>query len=188
MAPEPDVHYQINHRDEIIFVDDAWDRFAATNEGTKLGSKDILGRPLWDFITDATTRQLYKQILARVRQGSVAGFTLRCDGPSRKRLLEMTIRAQGPGSVEFATHTLQVEDRPPVLLLVGGRKRSDDMVKVCSWCNRVKVARGEWAEIEVALETLKTFESSAMPQVTHGMCDTCLAAMTKTVGGMTAGA
>jgi len=181
MSYEAGVRYQINDRDEITFVDKAWVRFAQANDGAELVGHGVLGRVLWEFIDDGVTRQLYQQIVGRVRQGHQAVFKLRCDSPSCKRHLEMTIHATGADIIEFATQTLQLEDRPPMAFLGRGTPRSTELLRACSWCNRIDVGSDAWTEVEVAVERLKLFELGRMPKITHGICATCFATMTTTL-------
>lgn len=188
MSQDAGVRYRINGRDEIAFVDEAWDRFASTNDGAEIAASEVLGRSLWDFISDGATRQLYQQIVARVRRGGQAQFKLRCDSPSCRRHLEMTIRAVGADEVEFATRSLQAAERPPISLFARGTPRSSAVLRVCAWCNRVDVDTDTWAEVEVAVERLKLFEAGQVPQLTHGVCAACFATMTSVANDLNTGA
>ncbi len=183
MSKESDVRYVINANDEITFVGDSWNQFSAANDGDGLTGEQILGRSLWDFIADESTRQLYQQIVTRVRQGNLTQFTLRCDGPSCRRLLEMRISARPEGAVEFETRTLWSQDRTPVPLLALNTKRSTELLRICAWCNRINVGFGSdlWVEVEEATERLHLFERDRIPELTHGICDDCMTAMTKTL-------
>jgi len=181
MSDDSGVRYRINERDEITFVDGAWDRFAEANDGAELVGSEVLGRVLWDFISDPVTRQLYQQIVARIRQGHQMQFNLRCDSPACKRHLEMMIHATGTDIIEFTTQSLEVEDRPPMALLARGTPRSSELVRMCAWCNRIDLGSDAWAEVEVAVERLKLFEVERMPQLTHGICAACFATMTSTL-------
>lgn len=180
MSHDAGVRYRINDRDEIICVDEAWDRFAEENDGAEILASGILGRSLWDFISDGMTRQIYQQIVARVRQGRQTRFKLRCDGPSCRRHLEMTIEKTGADIIEFSTRNLQVEDRPPMALLARGTPRSTELLRACAWCNRIDVGSNVWTEVEVAVEQLRLFEIARMPQLTHGMFAAGFATMTNT--------
>jgi hypothetical protein len=186
MNHEACVRYRINDRDEITFVNEAWDRFAEANDGGELAGDRVRGRILWNFISDKLTRQLYQQIVARVRQGHVAKFTLRCDSPSCRRHLEMTIRASGTDAIEFTTRSLRLEDRVPADLLTRATPRSADLLLSCAWCNRVNVGPDAWAEVEIAAERLKLFEFRRMPQLTHGICADCFGRMTDTLDNLKA--
>ena len=64
------ISYQLNELDEIVSVSKGWTRFALANDAPDLVPEKVLNRPLWDFITDLTTEQLYRQILKRVRSVS----------------------------------------------------------------------------------------------------------------------
>lgn len=183
MSNEPVIEYVINAKDEIAFVGQSWDPFAVANDGTSLASDSVLGRSLWDFITDAPTRHLYQQIITRVREGKPTRFTLRCDGPSCRRLLEMAISARPEGAVEFQTRVLRVEYREPVALLALSTARSAEVLKLCAWCNRINAGSDVnlWLEVEEATERLRLFERDHMPQLTHGICEVCLDVMMRTL-------
>lgn len=177
MSHEAGVRYQINDQDEIVFVDAAWDQFAVSNDGEELVADGILGRVLWDFISDEVTRQLYQQIVARVRHGNRIIFKLRCDSPSYRRHLEVRVQVTPAGNVEFATRTLKIEERSPIALLSKRIPRSSDLIRTCSWCNRIHVDSGEWMEVEDAVQQLGIFDAANMPQLTHGMCEDCYASI-----------
>jgi hypothetical protein len=178
MINQAAIRYQINDRDEITYVDRSWDSFAEANDGADIVGIHVLGRSLWTFISDRATRQLYQQIVARVRQGHPMRFTLRCDSPSCKRHLEMTIQATGGDSIEFATQVLKMEHRPALALLARGTLRSNQFLRACAWCNRIEVGSGGWTEVEDAVKRLNLFEVGRLPQLTHGMCTDCHAKMT----------
>jgi hypothetical protein len=173
------VRYAIDAADRICFVDDAWGSFATANDGAELTRSAVIGQSLWDCISDPATRALYKQLVARVRQGQIAEFTLRCDGPSCRRLLEMTITAAADGVVEFETRTVHAEQRAPQALLQRDTQRSSELLRACAWCNRVDVGTevSEWVEVEDAIERLRLFERGLAPQLTHGICETCFEGM-----------
>jgi hypothetical protein len=185
-ANNPRIRYAIDAADKICFVDDAWGVFAVANDGAELTRSAILGRSLWDCISDHTTRTLYRRVVARVRQGQIAELSLRCDGPSCRRLMEMTIRPAADGGVEFETRTLSAEDRATVPLMSRTAPRSSEMLRMCAWCNQVNIgtAVDQWVEVEAAMEHLRVFEHDAPPQLTHGICEPCLAHMMATIEQM----
>ena len=186
MSNELLVRYAIDVEDKISFFDEGWCRFAEANDGAELTRPAILGQSLWDSITDPTTRQIYQQIVSRVRLGKLARFTLRCDGPAFRRRLEMTISAASDGAVEFETRALHVEDREPVALLSRRTTRSTDLLRTCSWCNRIDVGFGsnDWVEVEDAMKHLRLFELEQLPHLTHGICEDCYASMTSAAEDM----
>jgi len=105
------ISYRIDAQDHIVFVNDEWSNFALANNGAHLVKESVLHTSLWRFITDLTTEYLYRQILRRVRTGIEMRFTLRCDAPETKRLLEMLITPMAGGEVRFTTVPVWVEGR-----------------------------------------------------------------------------
>lgn len=91
MSETPDIIYRVNARDEIDFVCDEWDDFAVANGGESVLSAQVLGRPIWDFITDLSTQEIYRALIRKARSGRSLQFTFRCDAPWRRRFLEMTV-------------------------------------------------------------------------------------------------
>lgn len=174
-----DVHYRIDGNDHVIFVDDGWSEVATREAAPELASPRVLGRSLWSFLTDATTIQLYRQIISRVRDGRTALFSVRCDGPAVRRVVELSIEPtpHNIGHVDFRTRTVMNVQRAWVPLLARDVARSDDMVRSCSWCNRIEVRRGDWVDVEVATHRLQLFDRELLPKLTHGMCTACELAM-----------
>lgn len=173
-----DVIYSLDKADRIIEVNDAWTWFAEANDGPELIPPAILGRSVWDFISDPTTVQIYRLLFQRVRAGAgPVTFPLRCDSPSARRFLEMTIADSAGKALEIVVRTLQVEPRPVVTLLNRYAVRSDVVIRMCAWCMRLPDIEGAWLEVEDALPRLGLFGSSFVPLISHGMCDGCRAAV-----------
>ena len=173
---DDDVVYRVDDRDVIVFVNDAWDRFAQANGGEGVISSRILQRSLWDFIADATTQEIYRQILQRARSGHAIHFTFRCDAPQYRRLLRMDVHRGEDDTVEFRTHTLAEEPRQPIFLESAHPGYDGELLRVCGWCKKVFV-EGSWEEIEVAIERLQIFERPRPPLMSHGICDACYQSM-----------
>lgn len=180
MTGSNDIIYRLNKQDEIFFVNEAWDRFAGANAGEGLASSRVFHRPLWDFITDVTTCELYRQILKQVRAGRPICFTFRCDSPTCRRQMAMEIHNGKDGTVEFRTHTLSDEEREAVPSMAANAVRSDEMLRVCGWCKKVAVS-SSWEEVEVAVERLQLFERKIFPSLTHGICEACYQSLIRTL-------
>ena len=181
MNGDTHILYRLNHWDEIIFVNEEWVRFALANDGPDLVRERVLHRPLWNFISDLTTQQLYRDILDKVRAGHPVRFVFRCDSPERRRLCEMTITAQAGDVVQFETQPLWTQERSPQSLLARDAPRTVDLLRICGWCLRVEVGGGTWQDIEEAVNSLQLFERVEYPRLTHEMCDECYMAVTESV-------
>lgn len=175
------MRYRINVRDEIVFVDEAWEALASALPAADVRPGAVTGRVLWEFIGDGVTRALYEQLLARVRAGRTAQFNLRCDSATYRRLVRMTVAPDTDGCVDFRTETLEVREREPIPLLSPDVPRSDAFVRACGWCNRIDVGTDDWIEVEDAVVRLRLFEQEAVPHLSHGVCESCHATLMQTM-------
>ena len=170
--------YRIDRDHTIVSVTDDWDEFAIENGAPELAGGKILGRSLWDFITDPTTRLIYRQLIYQAFDGHSTKFDIRCDGPDTRRCAQMSIFPPDDGNVEFEMLTIKLQKRSPQELLRAGNCSPRGLITSCSWCNRIKTARDEWHEIEDAVIKLHFFELECMPSLTHGICPDCSDRMT----------
>lgn len=167
--------YQIDGNDKIVFIDEAWLLFARQNDAPILTREYVVGQELWKFIGDATTVEIYKRLLNRVRsaQSSVT-VPFRCDSSTRCRYMEMEMVSLGNGVVQFNSRILTLEERAEVELLDNRIDRSAEVVNMCSWCKKIKTAPGRWVEVEEATRELNLFRAIFPPMISHGICPECL--------------
>ncbi|MEJ5300469.1 MAG: hypothetical protein WHS38_05710 [Thermodesulforhabdaceae bacterium] len=166
--------YRVDNSDRLIFVNEEWFRFAEDNDASHLASPFIIGKSLWDLITDQEVRAIYSAILSRVRQtGKPISFNFRCDAPSCRRYMLMTILPVGKGIVEFQSRILKIEYRKPVRLLLKNVSREETFIVVCSWCKRVKAKEDLWLEVEEAINMLDLMTKPKLPKISHGICLDC---------------
>ena len=171
--PDERLTYLIDRRDVITAVSEGWAPFARANGAPRL--EDVLGRSLWDYVVDDTTRQMYRDLSARVRDGHQVAFPYRCDAPSLRRFMRMTMRQAPDRGVVFDSVVERTEARPRAPLVSGPPPGSSGViVRVCSWCRRVHV-RETWQEVEAAVEALGLFAGGPEPALSHGMCEDCYA-------------
>jgi len=167
--------YRIDDSDRIIDVSGYWLQFAAENLAAESCQPDrVLGRLIWEFIDGSETRHLYEIILKRVRQAHMpVTLPFRCDSPDMRRYLELTIVPIGNDAIEFYSRVLREEPRESVDLLKPDAQRSDEYIKMCSNCKKIERGENRWVEVETGIAELQLFESSNLPQITHGLCDDC---------------
>lgn len=169
-----DLLYELNARDEISAVNEEWLRFALANGGEPLGSAQILGRLLWDFIGDVETQHIYRLLHRRVRAGGApVHLCFRCDAPDRRRLLDLEISAGPERGLIYRVRTIREQERQPMAILEPSPPRSEDFVTICAWCERVAVPTHGWLEIEAAITVLPVLAEPRPPQLTHGVCEAC---------------
>lgn len=168
--------YSVDAEDTIRAVNANWDRFASENDAEHLIASAVIGSPLLDHITDHTTREVYRAILRRVRDGAAARFRLRCDAPTRRRLLEIEITREPDGHIEFRSREVAGAERGPRRLLDASAWRNDEFIRVCSWCNRIEID-GAWYELDDGVARARLFEQALLPRISHTCCEPCEATL-----------
>jgi hypothetical protein len=171
------VVYRLNRKDEIEFVSRSWDEFASENSGHHLFADAVIGSSIWNFISDRSTKQIYRDVFSRVRAGKEVKFWIRCDSPEKKRLLEMQLAPANDEVVAFEVITISEQIRQRQPLLDPRIPRSGEVLRTCGWCRRVD-ADGHWLEIEEAVPKMELFRSDVLPDITHGICSDCDRRMT----------
>jgi hypothetical protein len=175
--PRTIVH-RVDGDDVLRYVDDAWVEFALENDAPKLTRERVLGRSLYDFIQGSDVRHVTALLLGRVRSHqTTVNVPVRCDSPTMRRFIDLALVPMHAVTVEFRSRIEREETRDAVELLDETIDRSEEFVRICSWCKRVLVEDRGWQEIEVAVEALDLFDATPLPQLTHGICETCLASL-----------
>ena len=168
------VEYRIDYQGLLVYVSDSWTQFAIDNGSPDLVAERVLGRPLRSFVSDSETRNLYQMILERVQATDApVVVTLRCDSPSLRRFLQLTISPLPHQEIHFLIHTLRTEPRESISLLNSSTNRSNELLTICSWCKRVLLSQDRWVEVEEAVTRLELFYLDALPRLTHGICPAC---------------
>ena len=137
--------YVLDHQDRIISVSGAWDKFADENNGTNLSSKDVCGRPLWDFVTGDATRMWLEAIFQYARLlGTSVVRPYRCDSPDLKRFMRMRIDFEQGGILTVEHEIMATEPRSAPVLIQYGANTLRKTRQRCSICGRVN--SGGWQE------------------------------------------
>lgn len=167
--------YLIDDKDRIVQVSDTWLEFAQENEAAESCHPDtIRNRSLWDFIDGIETRHLYEIVLEKIRRTRRSvRLPFRCDAPDKRRYLELLITAAEIDTIEFSSTLLREELRDTVTLLKADIPRSEELLKICSMCKKVEVAKNCWLDTEDAIASLRLFDKSILPKISHGLCREC---------------
>jgi hypothetical protein len=182
MGATSPVVYRIDSSDCISEVNANWDEFAEANGAHGLDAHEVVGRPLWGFLADATTKQLYRDMVQRVRAGRAIRFRFRCDASGRRRLLAMKMTPGDGGCVWFTVTSVREDDRVAVAVLDLPANQGDRLVPICGWCKRVRLSATRWVEIEEAVEALGLFHGDVR-RLSHAMCPECHDAMMALIEG-----
>ena len=167
--------YRIDAGDRIVSVGENWQAFADENNAQDACfAPRVIGSSIWDHIQDPETHHIYKVLVEKVRQtGAPITMPLRCDAPDLIRELEITLIPESDGDVTFLSKTIRVEPRASAPLLAGCQPRSEDFVRICSFCKKIDLDGDQWVEIEAADIKKEYFNDTPLPQLTHGVCPIC---------------
>jgi hypothetical protein len=175
--------YHVDDRNRITQVSPNWDAFALANDAPEVCANKILNCPLMDFLAGFETQHLYDIMLNKVRSTqNPLTVPFRCDAPTLRRFMELTMRPGKDGGIEFQTIILHEEPRTPTILLDRASRRGGGPVSMCAWCKKVHV-EGEWLEVEDAVAKLHLFQEPVVPELTHGICGSCRAQVESQVVG-----
>jgi hypothetical protein len=168
-------YYHVDGQNRITQVSPNWDAFALANDAPEVCAGKILNRHLMDYLDGFETKHLYDIMLGKVRKSQhPITVPFRCDAPALRRFMELTMRPWKGEGVEFQTLVLREEARTPTILLDRASRRGGGAVSMCAWCKRVNVG-SEWLEVEDAVAKLQLFQEPVVPELTHGICNSCRA-------------
>ena len=177
------VLYRIDESDHLIAIGGEWNSFATANDAPELAEGGLLGHSLWSFVSGIETRHLYELALKRVRTRQIAmTFPYRCDSPDRRRYCELDLRPGVRNEIEFESRILREVSRSKVELLDRRAPRSDELIRMCAWCSRVRRPDTLWVDVEEALRSMELLNGDEVPKVTHGICPDCQSAVFEELG------
>lgn len=164
------VIYRIDAEDRITEVSDEWERFAEENGGNP-DPGAVLGRNLWDFITDEGNRSIYRCMVNAVRQHAVPlQIPFRCDSPTVERHMTMTIAPGSLSEVVFISALQYAFDRPAQR--VGGSRRDSETLVECEICHRLWSGRG-WQDCWEVIRQGDIEIDERPIKVLHTRCPAC---------------
>lgn len=168
------VRYRIDGTDTICSVNEAFFSFGQSN-GRAIKADQVLNHSLFDFIDGEPTRYLTKTLFARVREsGRPVQIAFRCDSPECRRFMNMHIETAAKGELLFENQLVKIEPRQPISMFARYSQHvSDQLLTMCSWCNRVLSPDQRWFEVDVAISDSEWFLNPATVTISHGICPDC---------------
>jgi hypothetical protein len=166
--------YKLDEEDLIKDVSEGWDAFALRNNGKEACKEHVVGRPIYGCIAGGEVESFYQQVFSKTRSaGNAVSIPFRCDSPSDKRFLNLTVAAEANGDLKCTSKTLAVVPRaePIELQLVTGQG-SASALYMCGLCKGVHLRANLWRELEVvaACEDINTFSKRPFVQT---ICPSC---------------
>lgn len=174
------LYYCLDAADRIIEIGGNWDGFAASNQGQQAMTRQILGTYLHEHIVDDNSRMFIYTILHGVRTlNRPATRPYRCDSPTLKRFMQMTVTPLENGVLRVSHHLLRTEALSHPLNFHAANHRIptahwEKAIVRCSMCNQVKIDQS-WLTPENALEKQPEVARMASIPVIYTVCPQCFA-------------
>jgi hypothetical protein len=175
MMPEPSERYvyRIDASDRITFVSPEWLRFAEANEAPELTEANVVGKPIWCFITGTDSCNFYKVLYRNLRfRRSAITIPFRCDSPTVVRQMNLTLRPLPGEAIECEGVLLDAKIREPITILFRWAIRSDESIPICSLCRRLAV-QDEWVELREAVVRKRLTNTAPVPRLEETVCPMC---------------
>ena len=174
-----------------------WAKSATANEMPALNdAQPYIGRSVFDSISGDTVRYFYRRLMDDIVSGkrADASFTMRCDAPSRRRELRMSVTPIAASGINRALlfHALPISEtlRPPINLfdrqaLFNALKANQHLpfVVICSFCLQVRVQEAAAGQSSVWVEAEEYYRlgGSSDVQLSHGLCPSCAERMKQSI-------
>jgi hypothetical protein len=168
--------HRIDVHDRLIAFDDAFRNFAVANGAPTLPD-EWLGRSIWETSESSQVNMVFRALVERARAGQAVRVPARCDSPSLLRFVQFSLTAGPDGEVTFSSELTGAR-------FPNSRKQTnrfitvlnpDQVLRVCAWCFRVD--SDGWRGIEDIVAEQGLLLDDEVPEITHGICPDCLAAV-----------
>ena len=166
--------YRLDAADVIEFVDRWWLAFARENNAGELIEPAVVGRKLWDFISDDPTEELYRELHDRVRTlGRPIEVPFRCDSPTLQRFMQLTISKLDEGRLMYESTLIQTKIQHRLSALDPNKEKSEAVLTMCSFCKRALMEPSGWLELENISLKLRMYEQQKVPALLYTVCPDC---------------
>ena len=166
--------YRIDQDDRIVDVDTWWLAFAKENSAAELNESAVLGRSVWNFISDDPTRALYREIHRYVRcSGNPVRVPFRCDSPTLQRYMQLTISKHHDEHLQYESVLLRALPQHRLTALDPQQQRSDSVLTMCSFCKRSLIEPAGWLELENIALQLRLYHQQQVPDLRYTVCPAC---------------
>lgn len=165
-----DTWYVVDAEDRVTAVCPQWDQVAVQGQGSERAmASGVIGLPLNRFISGDATRMFMDAALQAVRlTGRPRTLQHRCDTPTVRRRLEMTLVPLGGGGVRIEHRLIERQSRARTLVCetdAGSVNAKAEPVWRCSLCLRIQRAGLPWQASELL--------ASARLVVRYTVCPRC---------------
>jgi hypothetical protein len=161
---------------------ESWAEGARANNWSPPAPESLIGRSLFDVISEGEVRSVYLRLHEAVTNGLKRRvmFTCRCDSPDAAREMRMSIGCLRDGAgicaVLYHSQIITQRERPPIPFLDPDeaiKMMRDDtraILRVCSFCQKVsRPGADNWMTAEVYYRS----GGDSDVRLSHGVCNEC---------------
>jgi hypothetical protein len=171
---QPIYRYYLDEADVVVCVDHWWLAFAKENNAAGLNESSVIGKVVWEFISDEPTRTLYKEIHDHVRSsGNPITVPFRCDSPTLKRYMQLSICKHVDGQLLYESALIRALPQRRLAVLGSTQKRSNAFLTMCSFCKRSLIEPSGWLEMENISLKLRMYDKQTVPELRYTVCPEC---------------
>jgi len=172
MSDDKCLSYWVDQNDRIVKVGGAWDEAARDGGSDSLFADSVKGTNLFSYIAGEATRSFVWTMIDAVRKLQRPNKRpYRCDTPTLKRSMEMTIIPEGNGLLRLEHRLVATEPlQRPLSFRSAHRLDYKPPLRLrCSMCNQVRIGQ-VWREPDEHAKLLNTLETTP---VVYSVCDDC---------------
>ncbi len=175
--------YELDAEDRLVAVCRQWDSFARENAPADAVAATVLGRPLWNFVAGFPAEPLLRRLVrdARAAAGPVEA-PFRCEASALERHMLLRADVLDGGRIRITTR-LVGEAARVTPAADGDGPAGGELIRMCSWCSRIRLDDGGWMELPDAVARLGLFCGAEIAPISHGMCARCVAEMEGALDG-----
>jgi len=173
-TPEPPVILIVDELGIIESVGGGWEQAAdAGGAAENLKPQNVIGRPLGCLVGNDVTRMYYETVfkICRLRRKTLSR-NYRCDLPTHKRFMQVTLTPLARGRVEMRHQLLHEEPFDNVFTSTEADESSGSSSALalrCSVCNQLRLSGSQsWVEPETLVG-----EAPRQLSVIHTICPAC---------------
>jgi len=172
------VTYRLDANERLVDVDSGWDAFALANGADRLRGAAVLGRSIWDLISDPDVRRLYTPLFRAVRERAESvEFPFRCDAPHAMRYMRMLVSPADGGGLVLRSILEREAPRAPAGVERKRQHGLSQMVQLCSSCCSLATSNG-WVEVQAGIGDV-TSQAELPLRVAYSYCPDCRARLSE---------
>lgn len=168
-----DVIFLLDGESRFADCNPRWDQFAAENGGHGILRREILGKPILDYVPEVLRTFYVQKYWFAKRSPGWLPLDYECSSPEKIRLYRMSMMAVGEGLL--VVNHLRLEEKTPIHPPVTRQEKAlyfsaEGFGTMCAYCRKTRRR-----ESPTVWEWIPEFLRDSSLKVSHGLCPGCAA-------------